>query len=251
MTSHLISSIVILGMASAVAGCASAVSSGNGSDHQRLKKPPAVIAIVDGITQIAPIDHSPTESVKTTINDVLFILGNEALQQPGRSEERRLLIEQVIKHRVNFGQMSQRSLGPSWTTLTDRERQEFVSLFVQLLRDTFANKIDQYYDEQVFYLFEQREGNFAEVKTNLIGPKVDTSLDFRLEHNSGDWLVYDVVIDGTSIVKSYRTQFNRIIRDSAYAGLVERMKQRVHSVKGFEKTAPAIAQLPGLTSTSQ
>ena len=120
-----------------------------------------------------------------------------------------------------------------------------------MIRDTVANKIDQYYDEQIFYLIEQREGNFAQVRTNLIGPKVDTSLDFRLENQSGEWLVYDVVIDGASIVRNYRAQFSRIIHDNAYAGLVEKMKQRAHTVKWFEKTAPAIALLSPDTSDSR
>ena len=181
----------------------------------------------------------PTESVKHTITDVLSILGNKALRQPGRSEERRLQIEQVIRHRVNFLQMAQRALGDPWADLHDMERQEFVKIFVELIRDTMANKIDQYHDDQILYLDEQREGSFACVRTNLIGSKVDTSVDFRLERHSGDWLVYDLIIDGASIVRNYRTQFSRIIRDSAYAGLVEKMKQRALTVKWFEKTAPA------------
>ena len=256
MQSQLASWIVVLGMATAVTGCAWLESSGgtrmvDTSTHQWLKRQPAIIVIVDGAMLVAPSEHSPTESVKNTITDVLSILGNEALKQPGRSEERRQQIEQVIRHRVNFEQMAQRSLGAPWTKLNDTERQEFVSLFVELIRDTVANKIDQYYEEQVFYLVEQRKGSFAEVRTNLIGPKVDTSLDFRLENHSGDWLVYDVVIDGTSIVRNYRTQFGRIIRDNAYAGLVEKMKQRALTVKWFEKTAPAIALLSTDTSDSR
>jgi len=207
------------------------------ADHHRLKSPPPVIAIVDGVTLIAPSEYSPTESVKHTINDVLSILGNAALQQPGRSEDRRLQIEQVIRHSVSYEHMAQRALGIPWTRLNDRERQEFVSLFVALLRDTVANQIDQYYDEQVFYLVEQREGGFAEVRTNLIGPKVDTSLDFRLENHSGEWLVYDVDIDHASIVSNYRAQFTGIIRDQSYAGLVEKMKSSALHVKVFEKLA--------------
>lgn len=221
------------------------------SDHYRLKRQPAIIAIVDGVTRVAPTEYSPTESVKSTITDLLSILGNEALKQPGRSEERRHQIEEIIRHRVNYEQMAQRSLGVSWARLNDTERQEFVSLFVQLLRDTFANKIDQYYDEQIFYRFERREGSFAEVRTNLIGPKVDTSLDFRLENHSGDWLVYDVVIDYASIVRNYRTQFSRLIRDNTYAGLVEQLKQRALVVKVFEKTSPVIALSPMPTFVSR
>ena len=168
-----------------------------------------------------------------------LVLGDEALKQPGWAKERRQQIEHVIRHRVNFRQMAHRSLGSPWSMLSDKERQEFVSLFVKLLRDTVANQIDQYYDEQILYLIEQRESGCAQVRTTLIGPKVDTSLDFRLEKESGEWLVYDVVVDGISTVKNYRTQFSKIIRDNTYAGLVEKMKQRVRIVKGFEKTASA------------
>jgi phospholipid transport system substrate-binding protein len=256
MQSYFVSWIVVLGMATAVTGCASIKpSSGtmmvDQSNHYRLISPSAIIATADGTMLVTPSEYSPTESVKNIITDVLSVLGNEALKQPGRSEERRQQIEQVIRHRVNFRQMAQRSLGAPWTRLSDKERQEFVSLFVNLIRDTVANKIDQYYDEQIFYLIEQREGSCAQVRTNLVGPKVDTSLDFRLENRSGRWLVYEVVIDGASIVRNYRTQFSRIIRDNAYAGLVEKMKQRVHTVKWFEKTAPAIVLVSTDTAESR
>ena len=245
--------IVILGMATAVTGCASMKSSGgvmmvDQSDRHRLKSPPAII---DGVILVRPSEYSPTESVKNMITDVLSILENEVLRQPGRSEERRRQIEQVIRQRVNFWQMAQQALGSPWTRLNDTERQKFVRLFVELIRDRVANKIDQYYDQQILYLVEQREGNCAQVRTNLIGPKVDTSLDFRLENQSGEWLVYDVVIDGVSIVRNYRTQFSRIIRDSTYAGLTEKMKQRSRTVKWFEKTTPTIALLPTDTSDSR
>ncbi|NWF73859.1 MAG: ABC transporter substrate-binding protein [Nitrospirae bacterium] len=255
MQSYFVSWIVVLGMATGVAGCASIKQSGgtmivDQSNHHRLNSSLAIIATWDGPMLVEPSAYSPTDSVKRAIIDVHSILGNESLKQPGWFEERRQQIEQVIRDRVNFGQMAQRSLGVPWTTLSDKERQEFVNLFVQLIRDTVANKIDQYYGEQIFYLIEQREGGFAQVKTHLIGPKVDTSLDFRLENQSGKWLVYDVVIDGISSVRNYRTQFSQIIRDNTYARLVEKMKQRVHTVKWFEKTAPAAVALLS-TDTSE
>jgi phospholipid transport system substrate-binding protein len=245
MQSHLVSGIVVLGIAIAVSGCASIKSSGepmmvDQSNDDLLIGPAATTS-----------ESTPTESVKNTITDVLSIIGNEALKQPGRSQERRRQIEQVIRHRVNYGQMAQSSLGAPWMSLSDKERQEFVTLFVELIRDRVANKIDQYYGEQIFYLNEQREGRFAQVRTNLIGPKVDTALDFRLENHSHQWLMYDLVIDGTSIVGNYQAQFSHIIRDDTYAGLVEKMKQRVHTVKGFEKTVPDIALLPMDVSESR
>jgi phospholipid transport system substrate-binding protein len=210
------------------------------SNHQTLWSQLARRASVDSVTLVTSTKYSPTESVKSTITELLFILGDEALKQPDQFDERRQQIALVIRHRVNYGQMAQRSLGAPWTGLNDTERQEFVRLYVQLLRDTFANKIEEYHDEQMVYLFERRVGSFAEVGTKLIGSKVDTRLDFRLAEQSDDWLVYDVVIDGASIVGNHRAQFARIIRDTSYAGLVEQMQQRDLVVKVFEKTTPAI-----------
>lgn len=244
MQFHLILSIVALGLATGVTGCAS-IKPPAGTmmidqlNHHRQISPSAIIATEEGAMLVAPYEYSPTESVRNMITGVLGVLGNEALKQPGWAKERRQQIERVIKLRVNYGQMAHRSLGHPWSVLSDKERQEFVSLFVKLLRDTVANQIDQYYDEQILYLIEQRESGCAQVRTILIGPKLDTSLDFRLEKESGEWLVYDVVVDGISTVKNYRTQFSKIIRDNTYAGLVEKMKHRVRIVKGFEKTASA------------
>ena len=242
MPLHLASWMVILGIAAAVIGCNSTESFNrtmmtDSADNQSLERQPVKVAITDEAMRGA--EYSPTDAVQHTITELLSILGNEALRHPARSEERRHHIEEIIRHRVSYEQMAQRALGVPWKQLNDTERREFVRLFVQLLRDRFANKIDQYY--AIVYLFEQREGTCAEVRTRLLGPKVDTRLEFRLTNTSGDWLVYDVVIEGTSLVRNYHAQFVRIIRNETFAGLVHKMKQRDLVVKAFEKTAPVIA----------
>ncbi|HWG95839.1 MAG TPA: ABC transporter substrate-binding protein [Nitrospira sp.] len=185
---------------------------------------------------VASAEQTATESVKSTIDEVIHILNSEELKQPGRSVERRQKIEQVIRQRVSYEDMAKRALGWPWIELTNSERQEFVALFVQLLRDTFACRIDNYADEQVLYLSEQREENVAEVKAKLSGLKVDTLLDFRLADKVGHWYVYDVIIDGAGIVGNYRAQFASIIRDHSYAGLVNKMKEKTLVVKAFETT---------------
>jgi phospholipid transport system substrate-binding protein len=137
---------------------------------------------------------------------------------------------------VDYEEMAKRALGASWTTLSEREQQEFVSLFVQLLRDTFAGRLTEHHDELVAYLGEHREDAFAEVHAQLKGRKVDTLIDFRLINRGADWRVYDVVIDGASIVSNYRSQFTSIIREVSYVGLVKKMKQKAVAVKVFEKS---------------
>jgi phospholipid transport system substrate-binding protein len=173
-----------------------------------------------------------TEAVQSTIANVMRVL---RLKGPEQVEARRHEIEEIIRQRVDYEEMAKRTLGTQWSSLTRHEQREFVDLFVQLLRDTFAGRISERSDEQVLYLSEQREDGFAEVRTQLKGRKIDTPIDFRLIHRSGDWRVYDVVIDGASIVSNYRSQFTSIIRDVSYGGLVKKMRQKAVAVKVFEK----------------
>lgn len=194
-----------------------------------------IIVLLMG-TPVASAEQTATDSVKSTIDEVIHILNSEELNQPGRSGERRQKIEHVMRQRVSYEDMAKRALGWPWIELTTTERQEFVALFVQLLRDTFACRIDNYADEHVLYLSEQREENFAEVKAKLSGIKVDTLLDFRLTDKVGHWIVYDVIIDGAGIVSNYHAQFASIIRDYSYAGLVSKMKEKTLVVKAFETT---------------
>ena len=206
-----------------------------------------IAAIMVSLVAIGPAwastSQTPTESVRSTIEDVVRILTNEQLKQPERLAERRQEIERVVRERVSYEDMAKQALGVQWLSLEASERQEFVDLFVQLLRDSFAGKIDAYVDEHVRYLSEELNDRFAEVRTKLSGRKTDTLLEFRMIDYEGVWLVYDVVIDGASIVHNYRAQFASIIRDGSYVELVERMREKTYVVKGFEThsgSAPAL-----------
>ena len=197
-----------------------------------------IVGMVLSLVPMAPawalMPQTPMQSVRTTIEDVVRILDNEELQQPTRLTERRQEIERVVRQRVSYEDMAREALGVQWLSLAADERQEFVDPFVQLLRDSFAGKIDAYADEQVQYLSEQQHDHLAEVRTKLSGRKIDTLLDFRMTDRKGMWLVYDVVIDGASIVLNYRAQFASIIRDASYAGLVQKMREKTFVVKAFE-----------------
>ena len=184
-------------------------------------------------------ESGATHAVQSTIAELMQVLDDSRLKEPERAEQRRHEIERILMSRVSYEEMAKRALGTHWSEINEQERQEFVRLFIQLLRDAFAGRLNEHTDEQVVYLGEQREDHFAEVKTQLKGQKVDTRVDFRLMHASGDWLVYDVVIDGASIVSNYRAQFTSIIRDVTYVGLVKKMKQKAVTVKFFEKVTPS------------
>ncbi len=197
------------------------------------------VVVVTGCLSFAPVnaaepEQGPTEAVKGTVTEFLYIL--KELKDPSRSEARRWEIEQVIRRRVHYEDMAKRSLGASWGQLNDLARREYVGLFVQLLRDALANRMVEYSGERISYLSERRESGFAEVKTRLVGDKVDTFIDFRLMSQNGHWLVYDAVMDGSSLVGSYHAQFASIIREASCAQLMERIKEKTLVVKLFERS---------------
>jgi phospholipid transport system substrate-binding protein len=179
---------------------------------------------------------TPTDSVKETIATVMSILNDAAFQQPGMADARRVALENVVRNAVSYREMARRSLGITWLVLSESERQRFSDLFVQVLRDAVASRMNLYVLTNVFYLSEQREGNFAEVRTLFRGEKNDTAVDVRLVNQSGQWLMYDAVIDGVRLVENYRSQFVHVMRDGTYAGLIGRLEAMLLIPKTFERT---------------
>ncbi len=167
-----------------------------------------------------------TEAIKGTINEVIRILSDQGLKKPERATERRKLLEKVVGDRFSYDEMAKRTLAAQWQKLAEKERTEFVNLFMKLLTNSYADKVEGYSGEQVHYLNERVEGDYAEVRTKAVSGKTEIPLDYRMLNKSGDWRVYDVVVDGVSLVNNYRGQFAKIIRTSGYDDLVKQLKDK-------------------------
>jgi phospholipid transport system substrate-binding protein len=179
---------------------------------------------------------TPMETVKDTLTTVMGILNDPIFQEPGMADARRVALEAAVRSSVSYREMARRSLGITWMVLTESERQRFSELFVQVLRDAVASRVNMYEKAKVIFLSEQVEGNFAEVRTLFKGDKNDTTVDVRLVNQSGMWLMYDAVIDGVRLVDNYRSQFMHVMKDGAYAGLVGRLEAMLLIPKTFERT---------------
>jgi phospholipid transport system substrate-binding protein len=173
----------------------------------------------------------PTDAMRGTINEVLRILADKELKQPAKSNERRQLLEKVVGERFDYQEMSRRSLGAPWNNLSDKEKQEFVSLFQTLLVNTYADKVESYSGDGVQYVNERTEKDYAEVRTKVLTGKTEIPLDYRLLNKSSAWRVYDVVVDGVSLVNNYRGQFTKILRTSSYADLVDQLRRKSDKIK--------------------
>lgn len=173
-----------------------------------------------------PTQESPTEVVRSTISEVFRILDDPALKDPAKLIPRRQMLEDVIATRFDYAEMSKRALAAYWTPLTPAERSEFVELFKSFLSDRYVEKIEGYSGEQVMYLSERIEGNYAEVRTKLRSSKVEIPMNYRLFLKEGRWHAYDLIVDGVSLVKNYRSQFEKIIRADSYQELARRLRDR-------------------------
>lgn len=178
---------------------------------------------------------SPTESAKATINEVLEILNDESLKQPDRLKERRRRLETVIGRRFDYEEMSKRTLAAHWPKRSEAEKRDFVQAFREFLSAVYGDKIEGYSGEQVEYLQERREGGYAEVRTRIVSNKVNLPMDYRLMSKDGDWRVYDVVADGVSLVRNYRGQFDKVIRESSFADLVDKLRKKSEDIKPPQK----------------
>jgi phospholipid transport system substrate-binding protein len=172
-----------------------------------------------------------TEAMRGTIDEVLRILADKDLKQPAKANERRQLLEKVVGERFDYQEMSRRSLGAPWNSLADKDKQEFVSLFQTLLVNTYADKIESYTGDGVQYVNERTEKEYAEVRTKVLTGKTEIPLDYRLLNKGSAWRVYDVVVDGVSLVNNYRGQFSKILRNGSYADLVDQLRKKSDKIK--------------------
>ncbi len=180
-----------------------------------------------------------TEQVKETVDQILKILNDPALKGEKKIQERRAKIRQVVLQRFGFTEMSKRSLGRYWNDRTSQERTEFVRLYTDLLERSYIDRVDGYSGEQVVYQGESVDGNYSEVRTKILTKKSqEVSIVYRLLMNDSNWEVYDVIIEGVSLVNNYRTQFSKIIRTSSYEELVKKMQAKLEGEEAGEISAP-------------
>jgi phospholipid transport system substrate-binding protein len=190
-----------------------------------------VLVVCSGPVPSPAFAGAPTDSMKSTIDEVLRIVREKEFKQPEKSEERRQLLEKVVSARFDYTEMSKRALGAPWNQLTDQQKQEFVDLFRTLLTNSYADKIETYSGEGVQYLNERMEKEYAEVRTKVLTGKTEIPLDYRLMNKAEDWRVYDVVVDGVSLVNNYRGQFTKILRASSYSDLVDQLRKKTDKLR--------------------
>ena len=155
---------------------------------------------------------------------------DKELKKPANEKKRRAEIRKVVGERFDFEEMAKRSLGIYWRQRTEDQKREFVSLYRDLLQRTYIRKIEGYTDEKIAYTGEKIDGNYGVVNTKVITRKnLEIPIDYRVLNENGQWMVYDVVIEGVSLINNYRSQFSTIIHQKSYEELVKKLRSKEQS----------------------
>jgi len=183
-------------------------------------------------TAMAAPPTTPREVVESAVTRVVTALrdADAASAASGRaSARRRAEITRVAGELFDFEKMAHLTLPRQWATRTRAEQAEFVRLFTQVLERTYIDKLESYAGEKIVYLAGTvDDGGYATVRSKVVSGRrrAETSVDYRLYVKDGRWRVYDVLIDGLSIVSTYRTEFDRVIQVSSYGALVDTLRRR-------------------------
>lgn len=169
----------------------------------------------------------PTDSIKACTDRLLAVVSDAALKSPEMKAERTRLIMVTVDKVFSWEEFAKRSLAKNWNKRTTEEKREFVALFRQLIADTYMEKTYQFSGESITYLDEEIEGDYGKV-TSVFNTSKGTQIpvEYLIMKKGSSWRVYDLKIEGASLVASYRSQFKKIITGSSYEDLVARLKEK-------------------------
>ena len=170
----------------------------------------------------------PQAQVERMINSVLDVLQNQELS----TEEKKAQVSGKVQEFLNVSSMSQRTLGNYWQGATEEQRQRFSDLFVKVLEGTYLNRIGDYSGGEVQYLKQRVKGEKAIIDTRIVTEELGIPVQYKMIYSNDTWQVFDVVIDGISLIRNYRASYGEIIRKDGYDGLFALMEQKVIDLNG-------------------
>jgi len=182
---------------------------------------------------VAPaLAATPEAFVKNILNEVMAVQNNPALEGPSHESTRAQAIRRVIKKNFDFPFMAQDSLGAAYDRLTPGQRQEFSNVFSALFQVSYTNMVLRFLKrEEIQYGTETITGNKARVDTTLKRANDHIRVEYLARQNGGNWLLYDVIVDGVSILDKYKAGFAREIQTGSFDSLLNKMKTQLKAVE--------------------
>jgi phospholipid transport system substrate-binding protein len=194
-----------------------------------MKKHFAIIIALFCVTfPLAAYAGAPLDTVKGHADKVLEVLRDPSLKSEAGKKIKKDKIRAIGDKMFDFTELSKRTLAVNWRKFTPEEQKEFISLYKDLLADTYSDKILAYSNEKIVFTKEVplTEKTF-EVQSMVIRRTQEIPIYYRVINEDGSWRVYDVVVEGVSLVNNYRTQFREILSNKPPASLLETLRKKV------------------------
>jgi phospholipid transport system substrate-binding protein len=170
----------------------------------------------------------PTDRIKVVSDKLIAIVFDNSLKTPEMKSKRDQMIFEIVDGLFSWEEFSRRTLARHWGKRTENEKKEFISLFRQLVGRTYMAKAGQYSGGKVVFLDEKIEGDYCNVSTQVLtSTGTQIPVEYRVIKKDGVWWVYDVYIEGVSLVSNYRSQFNDILIKSSFEDLLKRLKDKI------------------------
>ena len=171
----------------------------------------------------------PLDTLKGPIDKVVAILNDPQYKDSAQRHRQHEHLWQVIREVFDFNMISRLSLARNWKELPPAEQKEFSAVFSEFLGNTYIGKIQgEYRDEKVVFLEQETlTASKAAVKTKIIRKDVEVPIEYRMYKPQDTWKIYDVNIEGVSLVKNYRDQFRKILLKESPRQLIERLKKKL------------------------
>jgi phospholipid transport system substrate-binding protein len=195
------------------------------------KRMAGILAVlVSMLFPAAAVSMEPMATIKGPIDAVIAILNDPQYKVAGTKLAQRDEIWKRVKPMFNFDEIARRAVARNWSDFSDAEKTAFSDVFAQFLGNTYIDKIQgEYHNEQIVYLSQDfYSDSYAEVKTHVIRQSLKIPVDYRLiKGEDGQWRVYDIIVEGVSLVKNYRTQFASILRKDKPAQLIQQLNDKL------------------------
>ncbi len=173
-------------------------------------------------------------SLQTSVSRILGFIQSPGYANPATRQSLNASIEKEVYAIFDFDEFSMRTVGAFWKQFSPKQKQDFTKAFSDLLFATYLGRIEGYNGEKVLYdgFVSGNNGKRVEVRT-VINLKGNTKipLNYRMLPKNGKWVVYDVLVEGVSLVKNYRTQFNDALQSGSPEALIARVKERAAAMK--------------------
>lgn len=188
-----------------------------------------ILSLSSFVSVVFGSEETPTEKIRRATSEITYVLNDFCKNPNGKKTECVTQIMVIADRHFDWQEMARRALARAWEQRAPEEKEQFVSLFRELLKNSYVGKIESYAGEEVVFEGEKIKDKYAIVKTKVVSTARNEELPvfYRLKKKNGEWLVYDIIIEGVSIVKNYYAQFQDVLKRSSYETLVQRLKEKI------------------------